>query len=230
MKKTITLFILMTLLSNFSFAQKDSTATIEVVGFAVKEISPDYIIVSFELSEYNSETKQTRAIAEQENELFEILKELEINDKELKFDNFGKDKVYKKKAVDVYDSKWYLLKLTNINKLMTFNSRLNALNVNKFTIDELKNSQIDTFKKELYLEAMNNAKEKAEILLSVLKKKVGNPLEIKENPSSYDYDPVKIDNSTKREIVRDGYTGATDITLGNLRLKYKVIVKFEIIN
>lgn len=229
MKKKIILLILLTQILSSSFAQKDTISTIEVIGFAEKEISPDYIIVSFELSEYNPDTKQTTPLVDQENLLFNILKELEIDEKDLKFDNFGKDKVYKKKATDIYDSKWYLLKLYDINKLMTFNSRLNNVNLNNFIIDQLKNSKIEQYKNELYSEAMNNAKNKADILLSVLKKKAGDPIEIKENSSSYDYDPVKIDNSTKREIVKAGYCGATDITLGNLRLKYKIIVKFRII-
>lgn len=228
MKKNIILLIFMTQLMSYSFAQKDTVASIEVIGFAEKEIAPDYIIISFELSEYNPDTKQTTPLIDQEKKLFNILKELEIDEKDLKFDNFGKDKVYKKRVTDVYDSKWYLLKLYNITKLMTFNSQLINVNLNNFIVDELKNSKLDTYKKELYAEAMNNAKEKAEILVSVLKKKLGDPIEIKENASSYDYDPVKIDNSTKREIARAGFSGATDITLGNLRLKYKIIVKFKI--
>jgi len=211
-------------------AQKDTAAYIEVNGYAEKEISPDNIIVSFELSEYNVETKESTPIAQQEDSLLNMLKELEINVKDLKFDNFGKDRVYKKKTVDMYDSKYYLLKMMDMQKLMLFYSRLKSLNVTNFSIDELKNTMIETYKKELYAAAMKDAKDKAEILLSVVKKKVGNPIIIKEDVSSYDYDAVKIDNSSKREIMRAGDYGGKDISLGNLRLKYKICVRFAIFN
>ena len=229
MKPVIIIFSALFLNLNIIFAQPDTSSTIEVIGYAEMEIPPDYIVVSFKISEYNPEIKETISLTDQENELFKILEALNIDKKNLIFDNFGEDKKYRKRAIDTYKSNWYLLTLNDINKLMILNEQLYGLNLTSFSIDALKNTQIEKYKENLYKKAMENAVNKAKTILAVIDKNVGKPVEINENLSTYDYDPVKIDNTSRRVIVKQGFAGAHDITLGNIKLEYRLVVKFEII-
>jgi len=232
--KTKLLSVLLFITFNFQVnAQIDSNSCIQIFGYAEKFITPDIIDVSFSLNEYNEETKSTRPIAEQEEILFKTIRDIGLSESNFKLDNFSKQNIYKKKNTESYDKRWYILSLNDLQKLMTLYNCLQTLNLSGFKINELKSTQIEKYKTELYKEAMLIALKKAEAILSVVNKKVGNPIEIKEDfTKSYNQeceDPVKFDRTTKRMIPGDFFSNQYELSIGDIKLKYKLIVKFEIV-
>ncbi len=218
------------LISGYSYSQNDTIPYIELVGFAEKDFEPDIIIISFELGDYNYETKTETSLDEQEIQVIKILSNYNIDKSKLTFDNFGKSRKYYKNHTETHNTKWYLLEVPNISSMMNVFDQLSGLNLRTFQVDNLKSSKISQLKNELYKNAIQNAVSKGNTILGEVNKRVGDVIFITDVNTSYDFDPVKFDNSSKREIVVNGFTGAKDITIGNVRIKYKIVTKFKVLN
>lgn len=166
---------------------------IEVNGVAEMEIEPDEIIVNITIEEYWKEEfekkkdfedyKNKIPLAQIEDELIKNLRKAGIDKNDIVVKNMGnywryrgKEFLFSKQLeVDVTD-------LSKINKLMQL---ADAKGIKSMHIAELKHSDMDKFKKEVKIQALQNAREKAKYLLESIGAELGEVQTIVEMSDSY---------------------------------------------
>ena len=143
---------------------------VEVVGTAKKEVTPDIFYLSFNLNE-NNKTKADINVLEQR--MLIALKSLNIDAKtDLSVTGMSGDNWYWwRKKNTVYQNKSYLLKLNNLDLLNKTCDKLDSLNV-EYNLSSVDYSKIDDVNKQAQQEAVQQARVKAENLLSGEHKKV----------------------------------------------------------
>jgi len=242
--KRVTLLIISLILVNLSFGQisRDTLNYIEITGYAELEIEPDIVFVYFQIAEYNPTTKQKLKIEKQEEELFKILTDIDVQSTEMKIENFSSIQFKVKwKDIDFTQTKDYTIKFTDISKLNKFYEKLalSSINYTNITITKLDNSKMDEYKEQLYEKAINDAYKKADVILKRVNKKVGNPLTINEVNITNSANPV-LSNALQGKVsgvqIRgvsslygsSAYEEYQNISIRNILIAYKLVVKFEI--
>jgi len=172
---------------------KDNNRYIEVKGSAEMEIEPDEIVVDITIEEYWKEEfekkkdfedyKNKVPLAEIEDELIKNIRKAGIDKKNIVVKNLGnywryrgKEFLFSKQLeVDVTD-------LSKINKLMQL---ADAKGIKSMRIAKLKHSNMDKFKKEVKIQALRDAREKAKYLLESIGSELGEVQSITEMTDSY---------------------------------------------
>lgn len=221
MKKLWIVFVLC--ICTNSFAQNLQTSPfISVIGTAEKEIIPNEIIISITLKE-SMNGKIKSSIEEQEKRLFDELRKHSIDLKKLTFENASASQLtIRKKTNDLMNVKRYELKL---NTLQEVNQAINAFDeadIKSFYISEMSHSEIEAYRKEVKILALQAAKNKAKYLLESIDQKVGNALEV-----------VELDYLQKNNVLsnvshhrEEEYS--KDIGIKPIVVKYSMQAKFEI--
>ncbi len=176
-------FLLMTILT---YGQNNASNTqvqpyIEVTGTAEKEIIPDEIFISIVIREkYEGKTKIT--IEEQEEKLKQGLVLIGIDIKDLSLADANADYVKVKwQRKDVLTKKDYLLKTANATTVGQVFQKLEELEISDAYISKVSHSKIDSLRKEVKIQAMRAAKEKADYLLNVIGQQTGQALVVTES-------------------------------------------------
>lgn len=166
---------------------------IEVNGVAEMEIEPDEIIVNITIEEYWKEEfekkkdfedyKNKVPLAQIEDELIKNLRKAGIDKNDIVVKNMGnywryrgKEFLFSKQLeVDVTD-------LSKINKLMQL---ADAKGIKSMRIADLKHTDMDKFKKEVKIQALLNAREKAKYLVESIGAELGEVQTIVEMSDGY---------------------------------------------
>lgn len=176
-------FLLTTILT---FGQTDATKTeeqpyIEVTGTAEKEVIPDEIYIGIIIRErYVNKVKVT--IEEQEDKLKSAVRSLGIDLKNLYLSDANADYVkirWQKK--DVLTKKDYTLKVSTATTVGQVFLELEKLEITDASISRVSHSKMDSLRKEIKIQAIKAAKDKADYLLTAIGEQTGKPLVIKEN-------------------------------------------------
>ena len=119
------------------------------------------------------------------------------------------------------NEKRYELKL---NTLQEVNQAINAFdeaNIKSFYISEMTHSEIEEYRKEVKILALQAAKNKAKYLLESIDQKVGNALEV-----------IEVDNFSKStansNVAYMKEESGNDIGIKPMVVKYSMQAKFEI--
>lgn len=186
---------------------------IEVVGTAKRDVIPDRIFISINLTEKTVD-KKTYTIQQQENALKSIVKSLNIGMDKLSLSDSNSYILYKKKREKgVVLSKEYQLEVSNPQQLNSVFESLNNSNIKEASIIRTEHSEIIQIRKEVRIEAIKAAKEKAEYLLEAIDEELGMAIEISERTSS---------NYLSQSINRDNRANSSysyDERLNNLNFK-----------
>lgn len=154
---------------------------IEVTGIAEKEIVPDEIYIGIIIREkYVNKVKVT--IDEQEEKLKQAVKSLGIDVANLYLSDANADYVkirWQKK--DVLTKKDYTLRVLNAATVGQVFLELDKLEITDAFIIKVNHSKIDSLRKEVKIQAIKAAKDKADYLLAAIGEQTGKPLVIKEN-------------------------------------------------
>lgn len=221
MKKLWILFVLC--ICTNCFAQNLQTSPfISVTGTAEKEIIPNEIIISITLKE-SMNGKIRSSIEEQEKRLLDELRKHSIDLKKITFEDASASQLtIRKKTNDLMNVKRYELKL---NTLQEVNQAINAFDeadIKSFYISEMSHSEIEAYRKEVKILALQAAKNKAKYLLESIDQKVGNALEV-----------VELDYLQKNNVLsnvshhrEEEYS--KDIGIKPIVVKYSMQAKFEI--
>jgi uncharacterized protein YggE len=183
-KQILTLAFLLTTILAFGQTNKTNTEEqpyIEVTGTAEKEVVPDEIYIGIVIREkYVNKVKVT--IEEQEEKLKSAVKSLGIDLTYLYLSDVNADYVkvsWQKK--DVLTKKDYTLKVSNATTVGQVFLELEKLEITDAYISRVNHSQIDSLRKEVRIQAIKAAKDKADYLLTAIGEQTGQPLIIKEN-------------------------------------------------
>lgn len=191
MRKFLIIIICLTIFYYSGNAQttytKETLPYIELTGLAEEEITPDEIFITIKLKENNK-----IPIEKQENLLKTKLKDVGIDLQNLTLLNAYAD--YTKINIlqkDVVAAKSYVLKVANTETIRKVFTLLKSIDVSDAFISKISHSQIDDIRKKIRINAIKDAKEKADYILGAIGQKSGKPIQIIERElreSGGDYD------------------------------------------
>lgn len=222
------LFAVTLFLSANTFAQTitdKETPYIEVVGSAEKEVIPDEIFLRIVLRE-RYEGKEKITIDKQESNLKAALKNIGIDvAKNLSLADADADYVKVKwNKKDVVSQKGFSLKVADATTVGKVFEQLDELKIKDANITKTNYSKLDSLKKEIRIEAIKNAKDKATYLLAAIGEQIGKPLMLFEN--NYEvpvYNTVRYKANTEVMLASDANGGAKEMEAEVEFQKIKVI-------
>lgn len=214
----------------FTYAQNvDLRRKIEVSGTAEQEVTPDIINVSISLQEY-VDGKNKVTIDQLENQLENAVKNAGIAKEDFTINNLSayNNTYQKKKNPDFLASKQYLIRLSDLNKYNQIINGVDPKGIQSTNIESYDYSKIDELKNELKLKALIAAKQKANLLLTGIGEKLGDPISITE-----------IDNGSAMPAPRVMFRAAamstnsvpqdSDIDFKKIKLSFQINAVFEIV-
>ncbi len=237
MKTPAILVLLCINFSSFLFSQNKTSEDapyIEVDGYAEKEIIPNEIYIGINLRE-RMENKEKVTIESQEKQLRDALTSLSIPITNLAIADANADyvKVSWQKR-DVLTKKEYQLKVGNATAVGKVFQELEKLKIQDGFIDHVSHSAIDSLRKQVRIEAIKNAKEKADYLLNAIGQSTGNALIVSETlkdvVSRQDISrmPAKALHKISGVVVSDFGNSPPEIEFQKIKLSYSIYTKFSI--
>jgi len=209
-----------------AFAQNvDLRRKITVSGTAEQEVTPDIINVTISLQEYmNGKTKIT--IDQLESQLESAVKDAGILKDDFTINNISSYNNYyqKKKNPDFLASKQYSIRFHDLNKFDQLLSKVDPKGIQSTNIDSYDYSKITEVKRELKIQALLAARDKAAYLLNSIGEKLGGVIEITE-----------VENSgirplfSNKVMAYDASANTSDIDFKKIKLSYQINAVFEIV-
>jgi len=225
------LFIIaaLTVFTYGAFAQNvDLRRKIEVTGIAEKEVTPDIINVSISLQEYLDGKKKT-TIDQLENQLEKAVNEAGIAKEDFTISNVSawNNTWQKKKNPDFLASKQYSIRFHDLNRYNQILSKIDPKGIQSTYIESYDYSKMTELKRELKIQSLLAAKEKATYLLKSIDEKLGRAINIAENDNS-NY-PAPRAMYANKAMANDASTGESDIDARKIKLSFQVQAIFEIL-
>jgi uncharacterized protein len=234
--------LIFTLITLSAFGQNQTASAerfIEVTGEGEVKVDPDIIFLSIELKEYKKDGKIVK-LDDLEAQLIKVLQAVNIPKENLKaFASSGRQFDVKKRKADLLIGKRYKLKLTDIDLLNPFLGGLSETDILAVSITEVTHTDIDKYKTESKVKAVNNVKEKAVLMTSNLESKLGQVLYIRETELVDAY-PLEALNERAAGLRGAGTSGLyrvsyeerpiarPSVDFEQIKLTYKIVVKFRI--
>jgi len=181
---TLAILLSQTVLGQTNDSKESQTPFIEVTGSAEKEVVPDEIYIEIVLRErFVNKLKVT--IEEQEESLKKVLLSSGISLDRLSLSDANANVVkINWKKNDLINKKEYTLKLSTAQEVGKVFLELDKIEITQANILRVNHSKLDSLKKELRIEAIKNAKEKADYLLKAIGQQTGPALVVKETEKS----------------------------------------------
>lgn len=183
--------LLLTLTSFNAISQENNNQqrvrekTINVSGLAEMEVVPDEIYVTVELREYDKKGGGKVDIDGIKNDFIKSALSIGIAETDISVQGYqGWDGNYwlyrknKKKTPDLKASITYQVKLSSVKKMDELVQRLDDEATQNFFISRVSHSKMQDFKKQLKIQAVKAAKEKAIYLAEAIGEKAGEALTI----------------------------------------------------
>jgi uncharacterized protein YggE len=177
--------------------------TIAVTGTAEMEIVPDEIYVSITLQEYKEGSNKI-VIETLEKSMREAMNAMKIDAKNLSVEgSYGyRNYVPKKhKQKDFFLSKTYQLKMTDLAKYNELIDRLNDEGISQVSISRTSHSKILEFKKQMRINAIKAAKEKAGYLLLAINEQLGEAVEVNEQEGNEIYPMLRSNRMENMKVM-----------------------------
>jgi uncharacterized protein YggE len=229
--KKISIIILLVSITLAGMAQSvDLHRKIEVNGTAEQEVTPDIINVSISLKEY-LDGKNKVTISQLEQQLETAVSEAGIPKADFTINNLSSyNYVYqKKKNPDFLASKQYLIRFHDLNRFNQIMSKIDPKGILSTNIDSYDYSKLPELKREMKIQALMAAKEKATYLLNSLGEKLGGAIEIVDNEENGGFQAQPM---YANRVLMAKSSGAdapeSDIDVKKIKLSFSVHVVFEI--
>jgi hypothetical protein len=192
--KTTFIILALSILGINTFAQTTPIPprkSIAVTGTAEMEIVPDEIYVSITLQEYK-ESGNKVVMETLEKALREVVNTMKIDAKNLTIEGSYGYRNYipkKHKQKEFFLSKTYQLKMSELSKYNELIDRLEDEGISNVYISRTHHSKMEELKKQLKINAIKAAKEKAGYLLTAINEQLGETLEVNEQGNN-EYFPM----------------------------------------
>jgi len=226
--KKLLIIIVIGFCSVSAFAQNvDLRRKIEVTGIAEKEVTPDIINVSISLQEYMDGKKKV-TIDQLESQLETSVKEAGVPKEDFTVSNVAawNNTWQKKKNPDFLASKQYTLRLHDLNKFNRVLGSVDPKGIQETNISSYDYSKMPELKRELKIQALLAAKEKATYLLNAVNEKLGRPIDITETENN-NFPAPRAMYANKTFASNTGATDS-DIDFKTIKLNFQVQAVFEI--
>lgn len=214
--------------------EEDKTIrSISVTGKAEKEIAPDIIYFTISLKEYAIKSGSKFTISELENQLVSAVKKAGIDAENLTVENvygYNYDWQKKEENKDFMTRKQFQLKLSDGKYLNQILSQLDPKGIEYVRVTEYTHSRIQEIREELQVEAVKNAKSKAEALLRPLAEELGRVIEVQENTSGDQpvYFYKNQENMRSMAMADESSNMTSDVAFKNIKLEVELNIVFSI--
>lgn len=206
---------------------------IEVTGKAEMEIVPDMIYLKVILSDKDNKNKQS--LEEIDKSMISKLTEIGVDiSKDLSIKDFDSNfKLSWISKTDVVLTKQYQLVVHDTKTLQKVYFEFQKFGISNVSIDKFDHSKIEQFRKEVKINAIKAAKDKAEGLTAAINQTIGKALFIQEA----DYlNPYLLSNSLQGRVAGVQIRGNTssyessvsEIEFEKIKLEYAILVRFEL--
>ena len=232
------IFLLSSFLTTYAqsptWVQQDPKPYIEVTGKAEKEVIPDEIYIAITIKERH-EGKKKITIEDQEASLRSAIKELGIDAKNFSLSDVNSQyirvKVLKKDVINKSDYTLLVKDAAMVGKVF---DKLEKLTIKTAYISKVDHSKKREFKKEMRIQAIKAAKDKAKYLLSAIDQQLGTPLVIREQNASSYRGNVYANANISQYYYSSPSVGSSEsdkdapIQFKKIKIESAVYVKFEI--
>lgn len=234
MKNVIILLFLATSLTVVS-QNKETERLIEINGKAEMEIIPDEITFIVGIEEYWKEEFEKKKdvkdyktkvpLAEIEDDFIKNLRKAGIDKEDVKVKNMGN--YWRNRGKEFLYSKQFEIKVTDLSKINQLTQLLDAKGIKYMNIGWLNHSKMDEFKKQVKIDALKDAREKAQYLVESIGSELGEVVTISEITDSY-IRPMRAESMMMMKA------GAADMEMEsvdevqNIKLEYQVRAVFRI--
>lgn len=231
------LIILTILISTSIFAQKGEKNFIdqnyiEVTGKAELEIVPDQIYLKILLNE--KEFKNKQSIAEMEKLMIDKLADLGIDtEKDLAIKDFASNfQFYWLGKSDIFVMKEYQLLVHDAPAAGKVFIELEKIGISNITIDKLDHSKIREFRKEVKVDAIKAAKEKAAELAIAIGQSIGRALFIEEIERNNNFLSNTLSGKVAGVTIRGSQSiselNNLDVEFEKIKIEYSILCRFEL--
>jgi uncharacterized protein len=233
------LVAILSFLTISSFAQDNKTPrTINVNGSAEMEVVPDEIYVQVELREYDKKGAGKIDIETIKRNFLNAAKSIGLAETDLSVQGYsGWDgnawwyKKNKKQNPDMKAGITYWVKVSSTAKMDELVNKLDDEATQNFFIAKVSHSKIQEFKKQLKVQAVKAAKDKATYLAEAINEKVGEAITINEpNEVGYYPQPMYRTANVMMEQKMSGDAGGApmNVDFKKIKLQFDVNVIFAL--
>jgi uncharacterized protein YggE len=229
----ISAVLLLTLVAKGQSEKNPYPKTITVSGSAEMDIIPNEITVQIELKEYDKKGQGKISIDKIKQDFLSGLKSLGLPDTAISIAGYdginGNPWLLKKrKKEELYASITYYLKIRSSKQLDEIVDRLDDNATQNFFIVNTSHSKINEYRKQLKIQAIKAAKEKAKYLAEAIDEHIGEAVTINE-PNEY-FVPYGVSNTMLRSKVSglENNSDQTEVDFRKIKLKYDVSVVFAL--
>ena len=233
MKNAITLLFLAVALTAIS-QNKETERLIDVNGKGEMEIVPDEITFIVGIEEYWKEEFEKRKdvkdyktkvpLAEIEDDFIKNLRKAGIEKENVKVKNMGN--YQRDRGKEFLYSKQFEVKVSDLSKINQLAQLMDAKGIKYMRIGELNHSKMDEFKKQVKIDALKNAREKAQYLVESIGSELGEVVTISEMSDNY-FRPMRAESMMMKAGSADMDTESID-EVQNIKLEYQVRAVFRI--
>ena len=224
----------MTVMGQQQILPPDEKPNIEVTGTAEIEVVPDEIYISIVLREKTRNNDKWK-IESQEDNLMQKLKENGFDTKNLSLSGADGDLQYRVfRKTRVLTEKKLQMKVQDAGEVNKLFQILDDLEIEDANISKTSHSQVEKLRKEIKIEAMKAAKNKADYLLTAIGEQTGKPLFIREQVYT-SYPSNVYGNTALQEVVVTGDGKRTDlrgfeneIAFTKIKIRYEIFARFGI--
>ncbi len=212
--------------------------TITVTGVAEMEIIPDEIFVNVDLKEYDKKGAGKVPLEKIKADFIKSTRSIGLPDSIVTiaaYDGFNGNPYWlrKKKKEELYASITYQVKFNTSRKMDELVEKLDDMATQNFYITRTAHSKIETYRKNLKMQAVKAAKEKAVYLTEAIDEKAGEAITINEPQEYYQpYMNARVANmSVSKEMAQSadaGGDGAAAMDFKKIKLRYDVTATFAL--
>jgi len=211
--------------------------TINASGIAEMEVVPDEIYVQVQLREYDKKGGSKVDIDAIKNNFLKAAASIGLSENDISVQgyqgwdgNFWLYKKNKKKNPDLKASITYQVKLASTKKMDELVQKLDDEATENFFISRVSHSKLKEFKKQLKIQAVQAAKEKAIYLAEAINEKAGEALTINE-PNEINPFPQPMFSNRALEFKQATDAGdqqTMNVEFKKMKLQYEVNVVFAL--
>lgn len=224
--------VLFVISNNQIKAQETKVPYIEVTGTASLLVDPDEIFITIKIKE-RQEKKVNIPIDNQVKALQKGLKNIGVglSNLELLDTNASLTQLRKRRyGKEVFSETKYSLKVDNASQVQKVFQLLDKIKIEDAYISDISHSEVEKYRKQVKINAIKIAKEKAEYLTEAIGHKLIKPLEIYEKGKNsierYGFIPPAVQGTNT--ITHVGSQEKSDIAFKKLNLKATFYIKYEI--
>jgi uncharacterized protein len=201
---------------------------IEVTGSSEMEVEPNEIFLFIKLKEFE-ENRAKIPLEKLDQDFLQALKSANVDRKNLTLADAGSTlEKFRRRDKDAFREKSYELKVTSAAELERVLAKIEPVKVSQLDLVRLHHTDMEKFKIDLKIKALQAAQAKASTLLKSIGAEIGKPIMVRD----WDQDPIQPLPQARMANVMYKAEGADmveeQIGFRKLKLRAQITAQFEI--